>query len=94
MLPSLPAFGINVESLGGIIARLAILDDSAPSRAVLNSLLALASLYRFGNARHATRFIAAALSSLRVSAQKGIVLQQGLQHIIAGLLICTFEVSP
>lgn len=93
MLPSLPAFGIDLERLRGVVARIAIVDDSAPSRAVLNSVLALAALYKFGNQRQASRFIAAALSSLRASVQKGIRLQQGLQHIVAGMLICSFEVS-
>lgn len=68
-------------------------EDSAPSRAVLNSLLALAALYMWGNPQKASKFIAAALSSLRASAHKGIGLQQGMQHIIAGMLLCSFEVS-
>jgi hypothetical protein len=68
-------------------------DDSASSRAVLNSLLALAALYMLGDLRKASWFIAAALSSLRASTQKGIGLQQGMQHIIAGMLLCSFEVS-
>jgi len=70
-----------------------MLDDSAPSRAVLNSLLALAALYMLGNPRKASKFVATALSSLRASAEKGIGLQQGMQHIIAGMLLCSFEVS-
>jgi len=56
-------------------------------------MLALAALYKFRNQRPATRFIVAALSSLRVSVQKGIELQQVLQHIVAGMLIFSFKVS-
>ncbi|RDW73591.1 hypothetical protein BP5796_07033 [Coleophoma crateriformis] len=93
VLPSLPAFGIDFENLRGVIIRLAMSDDSAPSQAVRNSLLALAALYMLGSMQKASRFIAAALNSLRASAQKGIGLQQGMQHIIAGMLLCSFEVS-
>jgi hypothetical protein len=53
----------------------------------------MAALYMLGNRRKASRFVAAALSSLRYSAQKAIGLQHGMQHIIAGILLCSFEVS-
>lgn len=92
MLPTLPAFAIDLESLRGVIARLAISDDSAPSRAVLNSLLALAALHSSQTPRRATEYIAIALRSLRVSAQEGIKRHHSLQHIAAGILICAFEV--
>ncbi|PVH70120.1 hypothetical protein DL98DRAFT_146081 [Cadophora sp. DSE1049] len=91
VLPSLPAFGIDLENLRSVVARLALLDDSTSSQAVLNSLLALAAFYKSRNTRQATKFIAVALSSLRASAQRGIGLHQGLQHIVSGILICSFE---
>lgn len=50
-------------------------------------------IYKYGNPGQASRYIAAALSSLRVSAQNGMRFQEGLQHIIAGILICSFEVN-
>lgn len=93
VFPSLPAFGMNLEKLRGIVARMAVLNDSAPSRAVLNSLLALAALYRFGNQTQAAKFIALALSSLRASLENGIGIQERSQHILAGMLICSFEVG-
>jgi hypothetical protein len=53
----------------------------------------MAALYMLGNRRKASRFVAAALSSLRSSAQKALGIQQGMQHIIATILLCSFEVS-
>jgi hypothetical protein len=93
VLPSLPAFGIDPEKLRGVVTRLAVFDDSAPSRAVLNGLLALAVLYKSGPSRQMSTYVAAALTSLRTSAYIGIDPHQGLQHIVAGMLICSLEVS-
>ncbi|CAN5195815.1 hypothetical protein BH09PAT1_BH09PAT1_8720 [soil metagenome] len=56
-------------------------------------MLALASLYKFQNPRQAAGFVAESLRSLRVSAQEEVELQQGLQHIVSGILICSYEVS-
>lgn len=56
-------------------------------------MLALASLYKCQNPRQAARFVADSLSSLRASALEGIEPPQGLQHIVAGILICSYEVS-
>lgn len=92
-MPSLPAFGIDIEELRGVITRLAILDDSPPSQAVLNGLLALATLYKSGNSAMAAKHVASALCFLRTSAQDNIEVSHGLQHIVAGILICSYEVS-
>lgn len=89
----MPGFGLKLEKLRTAVTRLAFLDDGAPSRAVLYSLLAVAALYKSGDRQQATRFIIQALTSLRTSAREGIGLQQGLHHILAGILICSFEVN-
>ncbi|CRG83806.1 hypothetical protein PISL3812_01162 [Talaromyces islandicus] len=74
-----------------MISKMAILDDSASSCGVLNSLLAWAVLAKYENPKQATKFVAAALSSLRVSMKNGIRRQEALQHVLAGILICALE---
>jgi hypothetical protein len=86
-------FAIDQQSLCGIISRMAILDDSYSSCAVLYSLLAWPVLVKYENPKQATKFVAAALGSLRVSMKNRIGRQEALQHILAGILICSLEVS-
>ena len=91
-LPTLPAFGIDRTRLCALIARSIFIDDSDPSRAVLNSLLAWANLHKHGHTRTAFRLVVSSLASLRRSLSKGIRNREALQHVIAGILMCSFEV--
>lgn len=86
-------FAIDLQSLCSVISRMAILDDSASSGAVLNSLLAWAAFIKYENAKQATEYVGAALSSLRISLKNGIRRQEALQHVLAGILICSLEVG-
>ncbi|KAL9115145.1 MAG: hypothetical protein Q9227_000939 [Pyrenula ochraceoflavens] len=73
--------------------QMALSDDGPASIAVLNSMLALASLHREGNLAHAARLKLSALQALMISSKRGISSMAGIQHIAAGILLCTFEVG-
>jgi len=85
-------FAIDQESLCSTVVRLALLDDSASSNAVLNSLLAWAALSKNGHSKQVNRHVTAALSLLRASVKNGFGRQEALQHILAGVLVCLLEV--
>jgi hypothetical protein len=76
----------------GSISRLALTDDTDSSKAVLQSLLALSSLHRHGVQPEAIRLQSEALKLLDKSARNGLSEQDVIQHIAAGMLLCTFEV--
>jgi hypothetical protein len=67
-------------------------DDTDSSKAVLQSLLALSSLHRYGVQDEAIRLQSQALQLLEKSARSGLSQLEAVQHIAAGMLLCTFEV--
>ena len=74
------------------LMKMALSDNEPSSRAVLESILALTSLYRDGHQYYAARRKLSALRALLASTEKGISAKGGIQHIAAGILLCTFEV--
>lgn len=75
-----------------IITRLAFLDDSASSQAVLYAALAVSSLLRHGPDVETIGLQGAALRALEKSAKAGINGSKVVQHMAAGMLLCSFEV--
>ena len=72
---------------------MALSDSTTPTVAVMSSLLGLASLHRFGTQSHAVRLKVSALQALGASLIRGIGAKEGLQHVAAGMLLCSYEVS-
>ncbi|KAH8900823.1 hypothetical protein GQ53DRAFT_131017 [Thozetella sp. PMI_491] len=77
----------------GNISRLALTDFSDSSRAVLQALLAIASLHRYGLCAETIKLQSAALRLLKDSAQLGLSDSEAIQHIAAGMLLCSFEIQ-
>lgn len=75
-----------------LLMQMALSDDSPASKAVLQSILALASLHRDGDQAGAARLKLSALSALLASTENGISAKSGIQHIAAGMLLCAYEV--
>ena len=77
-----------VESL----VRLSFSDSSDSSKAVLYSIMAIASLSRRGLQVESLRYFGKALGALRSSANRGITISETMQHVATNLLLCAFEV--
>ena len=71
---------------------MALSDGSPTTKAVVESILALSSLHRFGPQAVASNHKLSALQTLASSLSMGIDSQRSLQHIVAGMLLCVFEV--
>lgn len=82
---------MDIQSIRTILARLAMSDDRAASRAVKQSMLAIASLHRDGNRERAAQHKMLALRAMRVS-KDNLDAKEGLQHVAAGMLLLTLEV--
>lgn len=67
---------------------------SSSATAVLQSILALSSLHRYGVQSQAVKLKLASLKALTAAASSGIKLgvTEVIQHIAAGMLLCSFEV--
>lgn len=81
--------------LGSLLVSIALSSNAPSNVAVLQSLLALASLNRYGYQMQAAKLKVAALQSLRtsnLSTGKGISVVEAVKHVAAGMLLCSFEV--
>ena len=72
---------------------MALSDSSLTAKAVMQSVLAVSSLHRFGPGSQAINLKESALRTLAESLASGIDTKVALQHIAAGMLLCTFEVT-
>lgn len=81
--------------LGGLLISIALSSNDPSNVAVLQSLLALSSLYRYGYQMQAAKLKVATLQSLRastISTGKDIIIVEAVKHVAAGMLLCSFEV--
>ncbi|KFY99417.1 hypothetical protein V498_00789 [Pseudogymnoascus sp. VKM F-4517 (FW-2822)] len=76
----------------GLLMRLALLDSSPSSVAVLQSALALSSLHRHGLQADVLQFKARSLRSLIISCNNSIERPTVVQHIAASMILCHLEV--
>ncbi|KAH8893325.1 hypothetical protein GQ53DRAFT_745569 [Thozetella sp. PMI_491] len=76
-----------------LMLRMALSERTPASAAVLTSILALASLHRFGCQLHADRFKVSAVQALAASSGTRMGAKEGMQHVAAGMLLCSFEVA-
>ena len=90
---SLATFGHDSTALGAILVRIALQGETATATAVLQALLAFSSLHRYGLQSQALELKIAALGSLGNGlAAQSLCATATMQHIAAGMLLCSFEV--
>lgn len=90
---SLATFGQDATALGNILVQFAMEGVMISADAVLQALLAFSSLHRYGLQSQAVELKIAALGSL---AERSFASSSGaedaIQHIVAGMLLCSFEI--
>lgn len=79
--------------LGNVLLRIALTSDTTSSTALLQSLLALSSLHRHDVHLQAAELKIAALKSLGAVMGSDIGTKEAIQHVAAGMLLCSFEVK-
>lgn len=90
---SLATFGHDSTALGNILVRIALQGETSTATAVLQALLAFSSLHRYGSQSQALELKIAALRSLGNGlAAQSLCATATMQHIAAGMLLCSFEV--
>ncbi|KAJ5379882.1 uncharacterized protein N7496_002310 [Penicillium cataractarum] len=75
-----------------MLIRMAVVNNTPSSAAVLRSLLAVASLHRSGLQTQAAELKIAALKALGAASNREIETMETLQHVAAGMLLCSFEI--
>jgi hypothetical protein len=91
---SLATISADVAGLRDILVRMAFMNNSIISRAVLHAILALASLHRDGLHLQAVQHKTAAVGALAISAKNGVyTAAEAAQHVAANMLLCSFEVN-
>ena len=73
--------------------RMALTGDTPSTAAVRNSLLALSSLHRYGVQEQAFKFKISSLRALATTSMSDLTDVEAIQHVAAGMLLCSFEVS-
>ncbi|KAL2752600.1 hypothetical protein ACRALDRAFT_2113249 [Sodiomyces alcalophilus JCM 7366] len=90
---SLAIFGHEPTVLGDVLCRIALTGNTASSRAALQSLLALSALHRRHDVHsQAVELKIAALKSLAAGMGNQIGTREAIQHVAAGMLLCSFEI--
>ncbi|GAP83624.1 putative N-terminal fungal transcription regulatory domain-containing protein [Rosellinia necatrix] len=90
---TLATFNTDLVGLREILVRMALVNDTMPSRAVLHALLALSSLHRDGMQLQSAKHKTAAVGALGASAKSGIRgTAEAAQHVAANMLLCSYEI--
>ncbi|KAI2618208.1 fungal-specific transcription factor domain-containing protein [Hypoxylon sp. NC1633] len=89
---SLTTFGHDPTNLGNILIRIALGGNTPSAAAVLQSLLALSSLHRYGVQTQAVELKISALRALAAASESDISAKEAIQHVAAGMLLCSFEI--
>ncbi|KAL2809056.1 hypothetical protein BJX63DRAFT_406951 [Aspergillus granulosus] len=89
---SLAILGHDPVGLGRTLIRMALANTSPSSAAVRYSLLGLSSLHRHGLQAHCFEFKISAIKALNEATHAEIGPAEALQHVAAGMLLCSFEI--
>ncbi|KAI3327809.1 hypothetical protein HD806DRAFT_484001 [Xylariaceae sp. AK1471] len=90
---SLATISADAASLRDILVRMALMNHTITSRAVLHAILAFASLHRDGLHLQAVQHKTAAVGALAASAKSGInAATEAAQHVATNMLLCSFEI--
>ncbi|KAL4919514.1 hypothetical protein BDW62DRAFT_216928 [Aspergillus aurantiobrunneus] len=87
----LPILGHDPKALGAILMRMA-LATSPSATAVRRAILGLSSLHRYGLQSQAVEFKIATIKALRAASDREIGTAEAIQHVAAGMLLCSFEI--
>ncbi|OJI99085.1 hypothetical protein ASPVEDRAFT_80712 [Aspergillus versicolor CBS 583.65] len=89
---ALPILGHDPVTLGETLMRLALSTTSHSATAIRRGILGLSSLHRYGMHRKAFEFKIAAIESLAAASSGTISGIEAMQHVAAGMLLCSFEI--
>jgi hypothetical protein len=91
----LAIFDRDPKQLCNVLMRIALSEsNTSSSTAVLHSLLALSSLHRYGVQSQAIELKISGINALaKASRSDRIVIGEAIQHIAAGMLLCSFEIQ-
>ncbi|KAJ9143521.1 hypothetical protein NKR23_g6603 [Pleurostoma richardsiae] len=92
---SLPSLAGLRHGFRDLLMKMALLDDGPSSRAVLFSVLSLATLHQApSSSREAIDFKSRTLQALKESAERGnLTLARVMQHMAAAVLLCRIEIA-
>ncbi|KAL2786922.1 fungal-specific transcription factor domain-containing protein [Aspergillus keveii] len=89
---SLAILGHDPKDLGRILLRMALINNSPSSTAVLRGLLAISSIHRYGLQGQGFELKISAIKALGEASRSTIGAAEALQHVAAGMLLCSFEI--
>jgi len=89
----LPTLGREKAGIGRLLLRMALSGRSKASKALLLSVVALASRHRGHDAVHAARAKNAAIDALISATSSEMDHDASIEHIATGLTLCLVEVS-
>ncbi|KAL3442403.1 fungal-specific transcription factor domain-containing protein [Aspergillus insuetus] len=89
---SLAILSHSPKDLGRILLRMALINNSPSSTAVLRGLLALSSIHRYGLQGQGFELKISAIKALGEASRSTIGAAEALQHVAAGMLLCSFEI--
>jgi hypothetical protein len=90
---SLATFGHKPIELANALVRVALASNTNSATAVLQSLLALSALHRYNVNSQAVELKISAINALSAASRSDISTTEAIQHIAAGMLLCSFEVN-
>ncbi|KAF1954602.1 hypothetical protein CC80DRAFT_475863 [Byssothecium circinans] len=90
---ALTTFGRDPKLLKDALMRISLSENSPASTAVLHSLLGLSSLHRYGVNEQAMQLKISSLRALAKASETCFGSAEGVHHIAAGMLLCSFEVQ-
>ena len=93
MVDILPTLGRDKAGIGRLLLRMALSGRSKASKALLLSLVALASRHRGHDAVHAAHAKNAAIDALISATSSELDYDASIDHIATGLTLCLVEVS-
>lgn len=89
---SLTTFASDPKNLAALLMSISQSSNTMAATAVLHSILGLTSLYRYGWNEQAMMFKISSLRALSQASETYDEVEEGAQHVAAGMLLCSFEV--
>lgn len=91
---TLATFGHDEPDLKQLLIRMSFSDNTTSSKGVLQAILALSSLCRYGIQSHAAQLKIRALEALGSSmGSSDMSEKEAMKHVAAGMVLCSYEAS-
>lgn len=90
--PMLATFGHEQADIRNLLVRMSFSSSTVSANAVFRAILALSSVHRYGLQSQAVQLKIVALRALSDSLKTGMSSEESMQHLAAGMLLCSFEV--